>query len=208
MANQDGNAFRKQRRRRFFSSLKEYTKRSKAKRNFCDKYSDICEDGSVRIGVNAEGGLYSPYSEKKDLDAGVLEYIENTAYYIPIDRPLIVRFSSVPEDERENVIAAYRKYFELKFNDKCLDQKICSFKSIVLLILGFLFLGAAVAFSRFDILWGLNEIFTVAASFTMWESIDFFLLERANAKAEKLDAAQLLLAKIEFDNPPAPNESR
>lgn len=195
----NGDNFKKERRKNFFSSLKEYTQRSRAKRNFSDKYSEICEDGSVRIRADAEGGLYSPYSDKRDLDTGMLDYIESTAYNIPIDRPLIVNISSVPEEERDNVKKAYKKYFELKFNDKCLDLRICYGKAIVLLALGFLFLGAAVLVSHFDILWGLNEIFTVAASFTMWESIDFFLLERANIKAEKLDAAQLLLAKIEFD---------
>ncbi|MGN0819701.1 MAG: hypothetical protein ACI4M6_04805 [Christensenellaceae bacterium] len=198
MANKDSEQLRKRRRRNFFISLKEYSKRNKANRNFSEKYSEICEDESVRIRVNAEGGLYSPYSDKRDLDTGMLDYIESTAYTVPIDRPLTVSFSSVPEEERENVAATYKKYFELKFNDKCLDLKICYFKAILLLILGFIFFGCAVAFSRFNVLWGLNEICTVAASFTMWESVDFFLLERSNIKAEKLDAAQLLLAKIEF----------
>lgn len=195
----NSDEFRKQRRRNFFSSLKEYMKKSRANRNFSDKYSEICDDGSVRIRVNADGGLYSPYSDKRDLDTGMLDYIESTAYNIPIDRPLTISFSSVPEEERVNVKAAYNKYFELKFNDKCLDLRICYIKAVVLLVLGFIFFGCAVVVSRFDLLWGLNEIFTVAASFTMWESIDFFLLERTNIKSEKLDAAQLLLAKIEFD---------
>ena len=199
MANKDGDNLRKVRRKNFFTSLKEYTKRSMANRHFSDKYSEICDDGSVRIRVNTEGGLYSPYSDKRDLDADMLDYIESTAYNIPIDRPLTINFSSVPDEDRENVKSAYNKYFELKFNDKCLDLRICYIKAIVLLVLGFIFFGCAVAASRFDILWGLNEIFTVAASFTMWESVDFFLLERSNIKAEKLDAAQLLLAKIEFD---------
>lgn len=199
MTNKDGDNLRKVRRRNFFSSLKEYTKRSRANRNFSDKYSEICDDGSVKIRVNTEGGRYSPYSDKRDLDADMLDYIESTAYNVPLDRPLTVSFSSVPEEERSNVTAAYKKYFELKFNDKCLDLRICYVKSIVLLVLGFIFFGCAVAFSHFNLLWGLNEICTVAASFTMWESVDFFLLERSNIKAEKLDAAQLLLAKIEFD---------
>lgn len=198
MVNRVSEQLRKRRRGNFFLSLKEYSKRNKANRNFSEKYSEICEDGSVRIRVNAEGGLYSPYSDKQDLDTGMLDYIESTAYNIPIDRPLTISFSSVPEEERVNVMAAYNKYFELKFNDKCLDLKICYIKAIVLLVLGFIFFGCAVVVSRFDLLWGLNEIFTVAASFTMWESVDFFLLERSNIKAEKLDAAQLLLAKIEF----------
>ena len=56
MANKDGDNLRKVRRRNFFTSLKEYTKRSRANRNFSDKYSEICDDGSVRISVNTEGG--------------------------------------------------------------------------------------------------------------------------------------------------------
>lgn len=198
MENKDGKRLRKRRRSNFFISLKEYSLRNKANRNFSEKYSEICEDESVRIRVDAKGGLYSPYSDKKDLDTDLLDYIERTAYSVPIDRPLTVSFLSVPEEERENVSATYKKYFELKFNDKCLDLKICYFKAIILLVLGFIFFGFALAFSRFNILWGLNEICTVAASFTMWESVDFFLLERSNIKAEKLDSAQLLLAKIEF----------
>lgn len=189
----------KKRRKDFFASLRQYSKKRKANRNFSDEYSEIDENGNVLIDVNMrEGDVFSPYSDKKDLNGDAIEYIESTAYYIPIDRPLKIRFSGVEESEREAVRKAYRKRFESEFNDKCLDLRICMLKAICLLVIGFAFLALGIVVSRLDILWGLHEIFTVVASFTMWESVDFFLLERANSKAEKLDIAQLLLAELIF----------
>lgn len=192
------NSGKSKRRKTFFKSLREYSKNRKAKRNFSDRYSEICQDGSIRIRVDGKNELFSPYSFKNDLSPELISFIEDTAYNIPIDRPLNICFSSVEKDDQEKVIKAYRKYFELSFNDKCLDLRICFIKSVVLMIFGFIFLSIGIIFSHFNVFWGLNEIFTVAASFSMWESIDFFLLGRTEIKTEKLDTAQLLLAKLEF----------
>ncbi len=192
------NKDKSKRRKSFFKSLRDYSKNRKAKRNFSDRYSEICSDGSIRIRVDGKNELFSPYSFKNDLSPELIGYIEDTAYNIPIDRPLNICFSSVEKDDQEKVIKAYKKYFELSFNDKCLDLRIYFIKSVILMIFGFIFLSVGIIFSHFDAFWGLNEIFTVAASFSMWESIDFFLLGRTEIKTKKLDTAQLLLAKIEF----------
>lgn len=104
------------------------------------------------------------------------------------------------KEDRQAVVDAYKKHFNLKFNDKCLDLKICNIKSIVLMIIGIAFLALGIVVERFLPIMLLSEILTVAASFSMWESVDFFLLERTNVKTEKLDTAQLLLAKIEFED--------
>lgn len=191
---------RKIRRKSFFENLKQCVKHNQAKRDFAEQYYEVCEDESVRIRVNGSGGVFSQLGGKGDLDDGVLGYIEDKAYYVPIDRPLKICFEGVAKEDRQAVVDAYKKYFNLKFNDKCLDLKICNIKSIALMLIGIAILTIGVLIERFLPIMLLSEILTVAASFSMWESVDFFLLERTNVKTEKLDTAQLLLAKIEFED--------
>lgn len=68
------------------------------------------------------------------------------------------------------------------------------------MIIGIAFLAAGIVVERFLPSMLISEILTVAASFSMWESVDFFLLERTNVNTEKLDTAQLLLAELEFED--------
>ncbi|MGN0771653.1 MAG: hypothetical protein ACI4MI_03605 [Christensenellales bacterium] len=191
---------RKLRRKSFFANLKQCVKHNKSKRDFSEQYYEICSDEAVRIRVNAANGIFSELGGKEDLSSDVLDYIENKAYYVPIDRPLKICFAGVDKNDRQAVKKAYDKYFNLKFNDKCLDLKICYAKSIALMIIGIAFLAGGLIVDRFFPNMLLSEILTVAASFSMWESVDFFLLERSNVKTEKLDTAQLLLAEIEFED--------
>ncbi|MDY4592208.1 MAG: hypothetical protein SO434_02215 [Eubacteriales bacterium] len=191
---------RKTRRKSFFDNIKQCVKHHKTKRNFAEQYYEICEDESVRIRVNCKDGVFSQLGGKSDLDEGVLSYIEDKAYYVPIDRPLKICFDGVAKEDRQAVADAYKKYFDLKFHDKCLDLKICNIKSISLMIIGIAFLAAGIVVERFLPSMLISEILTVAASFSMWESVDFFLLERTNVNTEKLDTAQLLLAELEFED--------
>lgn len=41
-----------------------------------------------------------------------------------------------------------------------------------------------------------NEILSIAGSFTIWEAIDYFILNRNAIKIQKLNTAQLALIKI------------
>ncbi|MGN0765300.1 MAG: hypothetical protein ACI4MO_02335 [Christensenellales bacterium] len=191
---------RKIRRKSFFENLKQCVKHNQAKHNFAEQYYEVCEDEAVRIRVNGSDGVFSQLGGKDDLDDGVLSYIEDKAYYVPIDRPLKICFEDVAKEDRQAVVDAYKKHFNLKFNDKCLDLRICNIKSIVLMLIGIAILTIGVLIEKFLPIMLLSEILTVAASFSMWESVDFFLLERTNVKTEKLDTAQLLLAKIEFED--------
>lgn len=191
---------RKIRRKSFFDSIKQCVKHHRAKRNFSEQYYEICEDQSVRIRVNCKDGVFLQLSGKSDLDDGVIEYIENKAYYVPIDRPLKICFEGVAKEDRQAVADAYKRFFDLKFYDKCLDFKICNIKSVALMIIGIAFLAAGIVVEKFLTGRLISEILTVAASFSMWESVDFFLLERTNVNAEKLDTAQLLLAELEFED--------
>ncbi len=192
------NKEKRKRRKKFLEKLNEYIEKRNSKKLFEEQYFDISSDGVVHIPVRVEDSPFSSFGGRNDLSPELIEYIESTAYSVPVDRPLSVEFTGIAGEDEADVEKAYRKYFDLKLADKCLDHTVAIVKSVWLLGIGILFLGLSVLFANVVAENFLYEILAVIASFSLWESVDFFLLERVNAKTEKLDAAQLLLADLKF----------
>ncbi|MGN1235354.1 MAG: hypothetical protein ACI4U2_05200 [Christensenellaceae bacterium] len=188
---------RKIRRRAFAQKLRDYVRFRKETKFFDEQYYTVREDGSVVIDVYTEGEAFSTYG-KNDLEPSLTDYIEETTYYIPVDRPLVMRMHGVPEADREKFCSAYKKYYDLKFNDKNVDLKINLWKSIGLMSIGIAFLVMSFLFSNHLDEPILNEILAVVASFSMWESVDYILLERSSIRTERFNTAQLLLSDLEF----------
>lgn len=188
---------RKIRKKAFAQKLREYVRFRKETKFFDEQYYTVREDGSVVIDVYTEGGAFSTYG-KNDLEPSLTEYIEETTYYIPVDRPLVMRMHGVPQEDRDKFCSAYKKYYDLKFNDKNVDLKINLWKAIGLMALGITFLVVSFLLSNHVDEPILNELLAVVASFSMWESVDCILLERSSIRTEKFNNAQLLLSDLEF----------
>lgn len=44
----------------------------------------------------------------------------------------------------------------------------------------------------------ISEVLSIAASFSLWEAVDYFLLERKDITKERLNAGQLSISEIRF----------
>ena len=44
----------------------------------------------------------------------------------------------------------------------------------------------------------ISEVLSIAASFALWEAVDYFLLERKDITKERLNAGQLSISEIRF----------
>ena len=196
-------------------SIKNLKKFRSAKFNyakFVKKY--YIEKGTAYISakVNSIDDIVSKYSTKdyEWINPDFAHYIEECAYYIPIEENITIEIcdGNFTEEERELIQRVIKDYFGLKLGDKFLDIETNKHRSIILLIFGILCLGMFAVLSRLSIITAaINEVMLLLLWFFLWEFADMAWIHGSELQAERLEAGQLSTAKITFlDNVNVINE--
>ena len=196
-------------------SMKNLKKFRSAKFNyakFVKKY--YIEKGTAYISakVNSIDDIISIYSTKdyEWINPNFAHYIEECAYYIPIEENITIEIcdGNFTEQEQELIKRVIKDYFGLKLGDKFIDLQINKYRSLVLLVFGILSLGVFAILTRLSIITAtLNELMLFMLWFFLWEFADMVGMNRAEIQAQRLEAGQLSTAKITFlDNVDAVKE--
>lgn len=151
----------------------------------------------VSLGEGVE--LYDPLSLKRDLNGEIYDYIEAQTNVIPATVPLRIRFhGNFRPEEQEEIKQTMHRHYVMKSFDISWDL-IANFRKTLLLAL----FGAAVlavylylALSSENAL--MTEILSVIGSFSLWEAVDAFLLERPHLRRDNRNNEQSLNQRIEF----------
>lgn len=189
-------------RREQINRVKQYEKQRKSLREYVDR--EYVEDGRAVVNVllQEECSLYEPFSYgcQKELSGDIYDYIDSKIYYIPVHYQITIRFlnSNLPEQEEKKVSSYIKEHYTLILQDKRLDLKINKLKIVSLTILGFLLLGLYFLFEITIPNPLFIEFLSIAGTFSLWEAVDFHLLERRQMKAEWLNAGQSAICEIEF----------
>lgn len=186
-------------RKSLIDDIKILNSKHKTLREFAEeKY--VNSEGFANIDVFMDGNEYlDPYSDPNnpELSEDFINYIENQAYYIPVDYPLQVTLHSSEKIDTDAIENKIKEHYWKQLSDKEDDLKNNKIISTVLFILGTVLLSAYFLIAYLpqtsDIF---NEILSIAGSFTIWEAIDYLILNRNAIKIEKLNTAQLALIKI------------
>jgi hypothetical protein len=163
------------------------------------------ENGSAYISakVNSIDDIVSRYSLDRYewINSEFAEYIENSAYYIPVEESIIIEIcgQKFSDKEKETIRRVIKDYFGLKLGDKIIDLDINRNKSNRLLLLGILSVGLVFLASRLTNSEYLLELPLIMMWFFIWEYGDLAWLDRWNLDAARLDAGQLANAKIIFN---------
>lgn len=187
-------------------SLKNLKKFRSAKFNyakFVKKY--YIEKGTAYISakVNSIDDIISKYSTKdyEWINPNFAHYIEECAYYIPIEENITIEIcdGNFTEQEQELIKRVIKDYFGLKLGDKFIDLQINKYRSLVLLVFGILSLGVFAILTRLSIITAtLNELMLFMLWFFLWEFADMVGMNRAEIQAQRLEAGQLSTARITF----------
>ena len=129
------------------------------------------------------------------------EYIETSAYYIPVEESIIIEIcgQKFSDKEKETIRRVIKDYFGLKLGDKIIDLDINRNKSNRLLLLGILSVGLVFLASRITNSEYLLELPLIMMWFFIWEYGDLAWLDRWELADEKIQAGQLANAKIIFN---------
>lgn len=191
----------KRTRQNLIEDIKVLKANQKTLRQFAkDKYVD--EEGVANIDIYVtKDQLFDPLTnpENPEISQDIIQLIERESNYIPIEYPIRVRFHSSDNLDKEYVEKKLKEYYWKQLADKDDDLKNNAYISIILLIIGVVLLSSYLVIRRVghiqDIL---GEILSVAGTFAIWESVDYFLLNRNAIKIQKLNVAQLALLDVEI----------
>lgn len=188
--------------RRIIEDIKVLKANSKTLKEFAkDKY--IGEDGVARIHIYVDSiDMFNPLTDPNDpdLSSEIFNYIENEAYFIPADYPIRVIVHSSKDVDCALIEKKIKEHYWKRLADKNDDLKKNSVASIILFSIGLLFLSVFFVLQSIPKTKDLfNEIFSIIGSFAVWESVDFFLINRSKLRIEYLNIAQLALLSLEIE---------
>lgn len=169
-----------------------------------DEYITHEYGDAVRIDISLYPGfdLFDPLSmgRQRELNRELYDYIDAKLYPIPLKYPVTLRFhgGSLTGEEQERVRTALREHYTLILLDKGLDLKINLAKLLSLSLLGVFLLGAWFAAQLGSVQPLFAEILSIAGTFSLWEAVDLWLLERGTLKRERRNAGQAAGSNVVF----------
>ncbi|WP_352400748.1 hypothetical protein [Anaerotignum sp.] len=185
------------------AKLKKYKKAQFDKQQYiANFFLDENDNALVRIHLKNVESAFSPFCIKdhEELDGSFTDYLDNVIYHIPLKYSVIldVQIEQVNSEEKEILVQAIKNHYGLVLEDKKQDLKINLITIIGLLIVG----ATLLAFSYYLSSNNKGQLFTdfinIAGTFSLWEMVDLYLLDRKAKEIQKFNAAQLATADIRF----------
>lgn len=194
---------RKQLRRRMVKNIRRFENNMLSMERYLEKeYLD--EDNNAVIYVNAYDGIewFDKLSigNQVALNQDIYDFIDRKAYYIPIRYPIIIQFVNVDLNEKEQnqIIRLIKEHYTSILNDKRIDLHFNFITILSLFTLGIILLIIYFTINMAEVGEIISEVLSIAASFALWEAVDYFLLERKDISKERLNAGQLSISEIRF----------
>lgn len=169
------------------------------------RYLNESGDAVITLRGDRES-IFSPFcvDGKDRIDPSAIEYIDECAYEIPVYYDIVIDIleNDTSEENRDRIARSIQEHYILAFEDKKEDLRINAFISVSLLCVGIFLLGLSFFLNSIDANRFITEFFSVAATFSLWETVDCFLIKRKQLNVEKMNARQLAAARITFTHMP------
>ncbi len=158
----------------------------------------------VNIRLDSIDSAFSAFSVKGSevLEQSLADYIDKEIYNIPLENPIVLNFE-VPCAEscqKEKLKQVISNHYGLMLEDKNQDLMINLMTIFGLLFVGVLLLAFSYLLSSNNIGQLFTDIINIAGTFSLWEMVDLYLLDRNQKRIDKLNAAQTYAAEIAFSN--------
>jgi len=167
-----------------------------------DEYLDENNNAVIRINAYEGIGWYDPLSigNQVSLNQDIYDFIDRKAYYIPIRYPIIIQFENVDLNEKEqnHITSLIKEHYTLILKDKRIDLQFNFITILTLFVLGIILLIVYFTLNTAELGDVFSEILSIAASFALWEAVDYYLLERRKIASERFNAGQLTISEIRF----------
>lgn len=159
------------------------------------------EKAIIPIQVGSYQDLFSSYHpDNMVLNPDVMEYIERIVYYIPYQYSVVLEFVNLDltEEEKIHISELLLHHFGMRAHDKKVDLRFNMHKAMILFIFGFIFLYISYLLSSHAEFKFINDVISIAGTFSIWELVNTLWLERTGIRIASLNAGQLATATIDF----------
>lgn len=162
----------------------------------------INEDNRIQIDINIykEFDIFDPLSmgKQKDLNKEIYDFIDEKIHMIPYKYEICICFhnSNLAKKEEKEIKSILEEHYYLILQEKRINLRINTIKIISLTVIGMLLLSLYFILEIKSNNPVFMEFLSIAGTFSLWEAVDFYLLERRELKIERLNAGQVALSQI------------
>ena len=171
----------------------------KLKKELKSQDKSFNEIETINIKVKSEEELYSGYNYDKNevLNPALGDFLLEKAEALPVKSKLRLKFFSDVNIREHELFSAIKNKFKGEFENYQRKLKKTALFSLVVLILGILFLGLFMLEEMFFHTPVLSIILEIASWVFIWEAVDAFFLERLSLKEKRLQMARIYDAEME-----------
>ena len=187
------------------AAIKNILKFNKTKFNYNKFVRDFyLEKNTAYVSVNIDNynDVISKYSisNYEWLNPEFADYVEETAYYIPIQYDIALDINGHFTKEQEEIIKkTIKEYFGVKLGDAQNDLDTNKLLNILLFVVAVLFLIIFFVVTFYIPSFKFLEPISIISWFIMWELLDNNFIKRQHLRAKKIDLAQLVNMEIKFN---------
>ena len=128
------------------------------------------------------------------------KYVEDTAYYIPVDYDMALDINgNFTDEEKEKIVKTIKQFFGMKLGDAENNLLINKKKNIILLVTSILFLFIFSVLTIYIPNFKFSEIISILLWFILWEYLNNTFIAKRELTIKKLEMAQLASMEIKFN---------
>ena len=157
---------------------------------------------TINIKIKSEEELYSGYNYDRNevLNPALGDFLLEKAESLPAKSKLRLKFFSDVNIKEHELFSAIKNKFKGEFENYQRKLKKTALFSLVVLILGILFLGLFILEEMFFQTPILSIILEIVSWVFIWEAVDAFFLQRSSLKEKRLQMARIYDAEMEVVN--------
>ena len=154
----------------------------------------------IPIHLNSIDELYMKHDHiKLAMSDEVCNYIEESAYIIPLKNPILLEIycPEIPEEQQLRVKKVIKNNYGMEIDDRDYDIHVANRKCISLFVIGILILILSYALENI-LLEVFLEFLYIAGWVALWEMCEVLILNNAAKRTERLYKLQLYDSEIRF----------
>lgn len=161
------------------------------------------DEAYIILRIDKKEDIISKFSIRNNelLNKEFIDAIKEKANYISIDYPMVLEIlnDSFNSEEKILIRKLIRSHFGLEAINNESELKTIRRKCYLFFLIGVIFFLISIMTYRLDFIFGLTEIFSFIASFSIWECLELMMFEQDDIREEMIRNNHLSKMRIVFN---------
>ena len=168
---------------------------------YIEKYYYQNDKVVIPLKLDNISDLYMKHDYKQmELSYSVSDYIEEIAYMVPVnvDIAIEIHCPKTTDKQKEKIKQTIKNNYGMEIDETEYDISVSNRKSIILLVVGIIFLIGYIILDRYYSSTILEELLCIFWWVAIWNVIEIQTLDKVELKDKRLNFQQLYEANITF----------